>query len=242
MDMNSSTQAVLPAPLSTALRQKLGERAWSQRKLAAFLGRNESTVSLWLSGRQTPRSEDTQVTSKLAKFLDTIPEHVHELIALQKDPDAPPSVRRQITKWNDFQLLLRNNAFVRRAMDLRLSRTSAAGLRDRLLEQGYDVAAEVLEEYRRGLSAKMPSSNGRRSSRRHAGVGSRTRAANFADSTESREVLRQACRELNALFVRANNAVDERDAEACLRAACSQAAGPTSAEDAANRILDELVR
>src|SRR5215218_1931623 len=79
--MTDVTQEGVPwATFVEALTHELHARQWSQKALAAFLGRDASTVSLWLSGRQRPRAADEPTMRKLAEFLRLDPADVRDLV------------------------------------------------------------------------------------------------------------------------------------------------------------------
>jgi KaiC/GvpD/RAD55 family RecA-like ATPase/transcriptional regulator with XRE-family HTH domain len=205
--------------LSDALRQKLAEKAWSQKRLAEVLDKDDSTVSLWVSGRQTPRIDDIDSISKLAKFLATSPDHVRTLIAAQKEPDASqPSLQQRITNLDSFTVLLKNNAFLRGLVELHLSRATLAGVRDRFFEEGYDVEESVLQRFWNTKPEAAPPSRG--AVRVRGAVRTAAAPSAFADSAMAREAVRQSCRALNTLFAAHDNALGRPAAAECIQSVC----------------------
>jgi KaiC/GvpD/RAD55 family RecA-like ATPase/transcriptional regulator with XRE-family HTH domain len=240
--MSAPPSSVTPSRLSDALRLRLTEKAWPQKKLAALLQRDESTVSLWVSGRQAPRVEDLEVVDRLARFLGTTADHVRGLVSAQKEPGAAPAlVHQRVVEVESLRLLLRRNAFLRGLFDLKLSRTSAVGLRDRFFEEGYDVDLAVLERFVREESARPPAEAVGSKAVRARGARRASAApsppADFADGVAGREAVRQACRALNALFEGSGNMVPRETAEESAGRVCEPLLPPGLARQAASTIV-----
>lgn len=217
--------SVSQSRLSDALRQKLAEKAWSQKKLAEVLDRDDSTVSLWVSGRQTPRIDDIDSISKLAKFLATTPDHVRTLIAAQKGPDpSQPLIQQRITNLDSFTVLLKNNAFLSGLVDLHVSRATLAGIRDRFFEEGYDVEEGVLHRFCNTKLETAPPPRGTVRTRGAVRTMSVPRA--FNDSAMAREAVRQSCRALNTLFAARDNALSRAAVAECTQSVCEPFLGP----------------
>jgi KaiC/GvpD/RAD55 family RecA-like ATPase/transcriptional regulator with XRE-family HTH domain len=196
-----------PARLADALKAKLEEKSWSQKQLAAHLERDNSTVSLWVSGRQAPRVEDADTISRLARFLETAEEHVRSMVTAQKLPQSSDTLpaRQRIRRLEDLRLIFANNAYLEESLSLRLGRVGIAGLRNRLLEEGYDVSDEVLKELRSAAQDSPPARPRARSGISFTLGSSQAAAPQLEDSTRNRDAVRLACRRLNADFAEAGN-------------------------------------
>jgi len=239
--MAVASSSITHSRLADALRHRLAEKAWPQKKLAALLERDDSTVSLWVSGRQAPRVEDFDLMARLAKFLGTTADHVRNLVAAQKDPSAAPTPAQQrVTELESLHRVLERNAFLRSLVDLKLSRTSAAGLRDRFFEEGYDVDEDVLREF---LQGPAPAVRTRGTIRAAARAETATvKQERFEDGVEGREAVRQACRGLNLLFEENGDVAGRREAEARAERVCEAVIGWKIAREAAAAILDSCTR
>jgi len=222
--------------LSDALRARLVEKAWSQKKLAEFLEKDDSTVSIWVSGRQAPRVEDAESIAKLARFLGTTADHVRSLVSAQKGPDAAvTSVQQRVTSLPGLLTLIENNAFLRPLVERQYGRPSAAGLRDRLFEEGYAVEESVIEKYLAGHPLRT-----RGAVRALGGVatlGGIAESAELPDSVEFREAVRQVCRALDALFAGRNNVTDRGEAEQVAGTACSPFIDSRVAADVTHAVI-----
>lgn len=135
---------------TTALKQGLRARDWSQKKLAAFIGKDESTVSLWLSGRHGPRLDDEVTIRKLADFLHLEGVEVEQLLAAQKKEkrvDEKPDVERRIHSLRELERVIREElpTFFDQAMYLN-TYIRPEGLRERLWEKGYIVNKTNVQE------------------------------------------------------------------------------------------------
>src|SRR5262245_45186852 len=77
-----------------AIRAELDSRHWSQGELATFVGRDASTVSLWVTGRQVPRLRQTDdaTIQKLASFLHRKPADLKRW--LKSGPRKAPAAAR----------------------------------------------------------------------------------------------------------------------------------------------------
>ena len=64
--------AITEHSFATAVQQALTAKGWSKKRLAIFLEKNASTVSLWLAGRHRPRPDEEQTIAKLAQLLRII--------------------------------------------------------------------------------------------------------------------------------------------------------------------------
>jgi KaiC/GvpD/RAD55 family RecA-like ATPase/transcriptional regulator with XRE-family HTH domain len=128
--------------LASALRAQLQAKGWTQRDLAEYVDKHESTVSQWLSGKYTPREERVLV-SRLAEFLVRSADEIRELLREgEKSGLAEPGLQRIRT----VEELARVDALF--PMDL-LQLRDAAAWRERLRERGYEVDLEqrVVEGY-----------------------------------------------------------------------------------------------
>jgi KaiC/GvpD/RAD55 family RecA-like ATPase/transcriptional regulator with XRE-family HTH domain len=149
--MTDVTQEGVPwATFVEALTHELHARQWSQKGLAAFLGRDASTVSLWLSGRQRPRAEDEPTMRKLAEFLRLDPADVRDLVTVhtaQGDAGHQAGTVRPVRRVSDLKrLLFEDLSHVAERMLLPNTDNWMNGVRERLREQGYDADAALLRE------------------------------------------------------------------------------------------------
>ncbi|MCX6620666.1 MAG: helix-turn-helix transcriptional regulator, partial [Acidobacteria bacterium] len=137
--------------LSEALRKELEARAWPQKRLAALLHRDESTVSLWLSGRQGPRIDDEGTLAELAKFLRSSPTEVRRLLSAQKETsEGGGSKGGEIKVISSIKELERVIAREIPSFDEQvgmLTRTLEVGLGERLLEGGYYAEEDLFRKY-----------------------------------------------------------------------------------------------
>lgn len=223
----------VPSRLSDALKGKLSEKGWSQKKLAAHLERDNSTVSLWVTGRQAPRADDKDTIVSIARFLGTSDEHVRSLVSAQKTPYPDAQTNRQrITRLTDLQLIFENNAYLENTLNLRLGRVSIPGLRNRLLEEGYDVADNVLEELRKQAQIQ-PDLKLRSAKRFRSGVsltlGSRGSEPSLGDSIRARDAVRLACHRLDQAFEQRSNTLSRSELDSVVLEAASQVLGPEAA-------------
>jgi len=69
---------------SKLLLEGLKAKHCSQKQLAQILKRDPSTISLWLIGKQVPRIDDEITIKGIAKFLDTTPKEVKDVIVREK--------------------------------------------------------------------------------------------------------------------------------------------------------------
>ena len=133
--------------LSRAIRQKLNEREWSQKKLSQYLEKDESTVSLWISGKSAPRTtdEDEDFLDKLAIWLEMDVKELGSLIEAQRKTYKKPEDRRGklIRNRNDLGRILEEEypAARERVTSLNIL-TWMEGIKERLLEKGYRFAMQ----------------------------------------------------------------------------------------------------
>jgi KaiC/GvpD/RAD55 family RecA-like ATPase/transcriptional regulator with XRE-family HTH domain len=146
--MGSDRDADVPAdsPFSLALRRQLRAHEWSQRELAEFLGKHESTVSLWLSGQSSPRSTDALV-SRLAEFLGQTIEEVEALLREAGTWVAKGSEFERIGTMDQFMTVCRGHPSVRPLLSSGVLYSHSA-IVNRFKERGYEVDPALVDEYR----------------------------------------------------------------------------------------------
>lgn len=146
-----------PTPtFAAAIKQELRGRRWSQKKFAAFLGKDESTVSLWLAGRHGPRLDDTLTLQKLAEFLHTDLTAVEQLLALHKaqgEPEPQPGEVRRITSLPELRRVLTEELQHFEQTIPLYTHTPVAAVQDKLLEEGYAVDEALLTKFLSALES-----------------------------------------------------------------------------------------
>jgi KaiC/GvpD/RAD55 family RecA-like ATPase/transcriptional regulator with XRE-family HTH domain len=134
---------------ATTLQQALTAKGWSKKRLALFLEKDASTVSLWLAGRHRPRPDEEQTIAKLATFLDQDPAAVRTLIITS--PDCSPEERHErpgrimiLTTLEDCERILPSLLEPLLSKQLALS---IAGMQAKMYEQGYSIREDLLRAF-----------------------------------------------------------------------------------------------
>src|ERR1044072_8209111 len=98
------------SPFAATLLKQLKDKHLSQKLLAQRLGKDASTVSLWLRGQQRPRPEDQDTIRKLAKFLGRTSDEVIALIEEgRRDATAESAKVESTTSLDQFRDWLSSN-------------------------------------------------------------------------------------------------------------------------------------
>jgi KaiC/GvpD/RAD55 family RecA-like ATPase/transcriptional regulator with XRE-family HTH domain len=138
-----------PPTLREAIKQELRSRGWSQKKFASFIEKDESTVSLWLSGRHGPRADDEEIVRKLAEFLHTKAAKVEQLLAVRrkrKEIQAGPEGLKRVNTKSQLRREVEGRFASRMEELLPLNTyTAPEGVEQRLLEKGILAASDVVE-------------------------------------------------------------------------------------------------
>lgn len=88
----------MKSPLAQALRSRIAAQKLRQSEAAEKLGIKESTLSQWLTGKQTPRLHYKTARGKLAKFLRITEDDVIQLVA-QSKPNENVAPIPEKTGW-----------------------------------------------------------------------------------------------------------------------------------------------
>jgi KaiC/GvpD/RAD55 family RecA-like ATPase len=197
--------------LPEALLTAIAARGDKQSELAQFLQRNESSVSLYIAGKQVPSLRDRRLVQKLGQYLKVPAEEVQRLIENQRRtmvvprPGASPRIR--ITTMDVLR-----QAVTHLGLQSRLARfrSDPAAQQDVMLEQGYIVNKELFAKL--GLvDTAMKDTRGESLTRLlEPGLRLANEAAVFNDYLRRfgrdrwiRTAVCQVCAELNRAFDRA---------------------------------------
>jgi KaiC/GvpD/RAD55 family RecA-like ATPase/transcriptional regulator with XRE-family HTH domain len=194
MSTQPSDAHVSPNAFRDALRDALKSRHLKQKELADALGRNPSTVSFWLSGRQKPSISERETIRRLAAFLDIPTGQVVDLI------EGPATVHgaRRVETEADFEAELGWLA----AEEAEVSVPSVTGALRRARAAGYEVQGEDVDAFRTWLTAAITHLRDAPTGPTipAEGVDARHRNVEALFARPVRDTLRQNIRELNALF------------------------------------------
>jgi KaiC/GvpD/RAD55 family RecA-like ATPase/transcriptional regulator with XRE-family HTH domain len=130
--------------LPDLLRTRLRDGGIKQRELAERLGKDATTISAWIRGKQLPRPDDQETVSRLAALFDLNPEDVRRLLSGQ---DRSSTVQRSIRSAEGLQASLDGiPGFLDRILPPNTWR-SARSIREALQELHIEVSESTVATY-----------------------------------------------------------------------------------------------
>src|SRR5262249_54547964 len=117
--------------------QQLRENGWTQKRFAEYIGKDESTVSLWMCGRKTPNILEKRTISKLAKFLHTTSGEVQKILSEQKEraEDGMQKGTKVIKSLHELENVLKEEKLLFNQVFPYSTKITAKGIEERFLEQ-----------------------------------------------------------------------------------------------------------
>jgi KaiC/GvpD/RAD55 family RecA-like ATPase/transcriptional regulator with XRE-family HTH domain len=129
------------------LKKKMAEKRLRQLDLAKALGRHESTISLWLSGRNAPRSLDAKTERLLARFLNLSVDRLRASLDSSSLPSVSEMSRDVVGRLDDLNTLFKRRPTLKRLLGPLGALIDFDAAQRAFVSEGVEVSVDTLRDF-----------------------------------------------------------------------------------------------